>query len=285
MALTFFYSFGDPMPPDQMNTIIAEINNNGALIATAIANITAIQAKTNAFAPTLGSGLSINVKGGLLKRVSDGTLLNIADQTVFVSPSVTNQYLYIDNTGVGRVSATLPRESYDVGLYTSNATNVNSITDTRSNAYEIKQRQNRRIIQANKTTPIQSVPGDGVSRVISGWRTDQSWQINEGGVLAGTGVITIARKTEYTLFARAALESATATNLSAKLSLYVNNVEVRILDAQPSNTSALLCILQGTHTDIFNVGDLVDLRINLGSGTGVNINANNNTELIVSMLG
>lgn len=277
-------------PPNSIvtNTEYQEVINNINYLdersTLALDRLDILNAKADAFKPTAGSGLAVAIAPGTLKRVSDGDLLNYAGGTVFVAPNATNHYVYIDRTGVAVSSATPPIESYDIGRVSSNATVITSIVDTRSNAFEIKQRQFRRVVQANKNT-LQNIPGGGAFSVIGDWQTSQAWQYNEGGNLSGTGYFTIPKTTQYKIFARVFLEATAPTDLSAKLSLFVGAVELRILEEKPTNTSALRTTLSGWHQDTFTAADQMTLRVAVGSGSNVRAPATVNSEWIIEQLG
>lgn len=264
----------DIVSPAEFNSIVNAINNIKDLLDLEIADINVIQAKTNAFKPVKGTGLSIDILGGVLKRVSDGQVLNIAAQTLFVPSSSTNRWAWIDRNGVAAHGTTLPSECYDLCQFTSDLTSVTSIIDARSPSYEIKQRQTREVLKIVKNGVLTTTTA-GVN--ISGMVVPSDG-INEGSMFnLSTGVLTIPKTTKYDIFVRCRISDA-SRNDAGKLSLYVGATEIRILD------TATKSILQGNYSGTFNAGDQVTFKVFSVGGNG-QILGDNNTEIIVKMLG
>jgi hypothetical protein len=266
----------DSVPPAEYNLIIAAINSISDSLDVQILKLNNVQSKTNSFLPTIGSGLSVNVAGGVIKRVSDGILLNIAPQVLFVPASVTNRWCWLDRNGVAQTGLTLPAESYELCQVTTSASVVSSITDMRSNSFELKQRQLRTIVKLVKNGVL-AIATTGTT--INGWVVPSDGGVNENTVMnLTTGIFTPTVTTQYRITTRVQIAN-TSRGDSGKLSLFVGGTELRILDTTERS------IMQGVYQGSLSANSTVFLQATSGSGSPGSILSNNNTELLIEMLG
>jgi hypothetical protein len=284
--ITQFKQNGESVLPAEYNELIAAINSLNNQIGVLSNSLNQNQASANRFSATgVPTSLNVNVIGGVLRRVADGVLLNIPNTAVAVPPNVTNHWICVNRTGVFSVTAKRIRESYAVAQVTSNATGVTSLIDRRSQGFEIDTTPLRKVVQAVKSAVSQTIFSGGAYQTISGFRLESADGLNEGSILdLANGTILMPFTGEGVIFARVQITSPSVTNLSAKLALFVGATELRILEEKDLGGTTRIT-LSGTYEGNFNQGDLISLRVGVGSGSGLIIPSNNNTEIIFKVYG
>jgi hypothetical protein len=280
-----FKNPGDSVASTEYNAVVNALNTTYDQLVALQASFTADQALRNRLLATWVNGLNVNVAGGVLRKVSDGQLITIAPFSVAIPASVTNRWLSITPTGTAVVSIKRPRDGYPIAQVTTNATQVASLVDRRSYSFEIDQTPERKILHAVKNASQQAITSGGSFQVVTGFQLESADGVNFNNVMdLATGIITVPTTAEYNLFTRVQITTPSATNLSAKLSFFVNGVEVRILEEKDLG-GTLRITLSGIFEGTLNAGDLVTLRVSVGSGTGLVIPANNNSEVVLKVYG
>jgi hypothetical protein len=284
--ITQFKQNGESVLPAEYNELIAAVNSLNNQIGILSNSLNQNQALANRFSSTgVPTSLNVNVIGGVLRRVSDGVLLNIPNTAVSVPPNVTNHWVCVNRTGAFSVTPKRIRESYAVAQVTSNATGVTSLIDRRSQGFEIDTTPLRKVVQAVKSAVAQSISSGGAYQTITGFRLEASDGLNEGSILDLTnGTIIMPFTGEGIVFARVQVTSPSVTNLSAKLALFVGATELRILEEKDLGGTTRIT-LSGTYEGNFNQGDVISLRVGVGSGSGLIVPSNNNTEIIFKVYG
>lgn len=284
--ITQFKQNGESVLPAEYNELIAAINSLNNQIGVLSNSLNQNQALANRFSATgVPTSLNVNIVGGILRRVADGVLLNIPNTAVAVPPNITDHWICINRVGAFSVTPKRIRESYAVAQVTSTATGVTSLIDRRSQGFEITTTPLRKIVQAVKNASSQSVSSGGAYQTVTGFRLEVEDGLNEGSILNLTnGTITMPFTGEGILFARVQITSPITANLSAKLALFVGATELRILEEKDLGGTTRIT-LSGTYEGSFNQGDVLSLRVGVGSGSGLVIPSNNNTEIIFKVYG
>jgi hypothetical protein len=285
MPISQFKNPGDTVTNGEYNALVNFANGLETTINTIQTQLTASQALNNRLLATWVSGLSVNVAGGVLRRVSDGVLLTIAPFSAAIGANLANRWLWIRPDGGWSLSAKRPREGYIIAQVTTNATQVTSLVDRRSFGFEIIQQPERKILHAVKNGSTQSITSGGSYQTIRGFQLESADGVNENSLLdLVTGNITIPTTAEYNLFTRVQITSPSAADLSAKLSLFVGAVELRILEEKDLGGTTRIT-LSGIYEGTLTAGNVITLRASVGTGSGLLIPANANTEVVLKVYG
>lgn len=285
MPISQFKNPGDTVTNTEYNALVNFTNALETSINALQGQLTATQALNNRLLATWTTGLTVNVAGGVLRRVSDGALLTIAPFSVPVGASLSNRWLWVKPDGGWVLSAKRPREGYIIAQVTTNTTQVTSLVDRRSMGFEITQQPERKILHAIKNATQQAITSGGAYQTVTGFQLESTDGINDAGLLdLVTGNITVPVTAEYNLFARVQITSPSNANLSAKLSLFVGATELRILEEKDLGGTTRIT-LSGTFEGTLNQGSIISLRTSVGSGTGLLIPANANTEIVLKVYG